>query len=185
MKGIFFCAIVCLGLLTGGAMFFRIVLVCILLHEAAHVVAYVICTGKLPKLVVSAGGVKMERTLFLSVKKRLIVLIAGPLINLVLFTVFYIMARQNATYDAYFFAAANLLLAIFNMLPLGNLDGAQIIQYFMPCNVYVGWCKLQMVLLPLLVLLLPIVAIYNGFSLITCITCTVAPLYLFFNNTLL
>lgn len=63
-------------------------LVC-LIHELAHAIALCLCGGSLGELIFSGFGIKMiPRRNFLSSGRELFILIAGPMINIIMFTVF-------------------------------------------------------------------------------------------------
>ncbi len=175
-------ALIALGLLLDGAYLFRIALFCCAVHEAGHVATYIICAHSLPKLELSAGGICLKRTALLSRNKRLFVLCMGPAFNFLLSAALYFKAQQNATYSAYIIAAVSLCVGLYNMLPIGALDGAQIVETFISGKHIMQWNKLQNVLVIALCFVLPAVALFFKLPLITCVAAFVAPVYLFIQN---
>lgn len=106
----------------------RIGILAALLHECGHVIAWLFITRKKPILRLSLGGISMDTSSAFFTRKQIFVLAcAGPLANLVAFGVSYGLMLQKASYWGYFFAAANLCLGLFNLIPVGSLDGRQMI----------------------------------------------------------
>ena len=62
------------------------------------------------------------------------VLAAGPLANFFLAGLLYILARHHASYGAYFLAAVSLCTGLYNLLPIGTLDGAKLLQNVFPAS---------------------------------------------------
>jgi Zn-dependent protease len=67
----------------------------------------------------------------------LAVLCAGPLANFLLAGGLYLCALHRASYGAYFLAAVSLCTGVYNLLPVGVLDGARIVQLLVRTE-YVG-----------------------------------------------
>lgn len=134
MRLLFFYAFLALGLLLDGAYLFRLTLACCALHEAAHSIVYILCARTLPRLRCSAGGLRMEQTARLSRCAQLLVLCAGPAANFALTASLLLAAHQKASYSAYFLAAVSLCVGLYNLLPLGALDGAQIAALLLPAT---------------------------------------------------
>ncbi len=174
-----FYALVSLGLLLDGAYLFRIVLFCCAVHEAGHAAAYIICTHRLPKIVVSAGGVCLKKTAYLTRRQMMFVLCMGPIFNFVLFAALYYKAQQNATYSAYIIAAASVCVGLYNLLPVGALDGAQIVELFLSAKHLLYWHKYQKALIAFLCVFLPVITFVIGMPTITKIAAFVAPVYLY------
>jgi len=89
----------------------------------------------------------------------LLVSLAGPVTNLALValaTVLYRAGRPHGTaLDlVLLLGEANLLLALFNLLPLPPLDGSAIVERMLPAEWWPGWLKLRQYAMPLLLLLL-------------------------------
>lgn len=112
-----------LFLIKNGSMIFCFFTVC-LVHELGHAIALNFVGGKLSALYFCGMGIKMipQHKKILSVKSDAIVLLAGPLSNLVVFVAFTILNRNNS------FALLNLCAAVFNLLPYSALDGGALIK---------------------------------------------------------
>ena len=105
----------------------RIGFLAALLHECGHILAWILLTGKLPVLRLSLLGIGLDTGgEMLRPIQLLLLAAAGPLTNGLLCLLTLEAMQIRASYWGFFFAAANGLLAIFNLLPFGMLDGKQI-----------------------------------------------------------
>lgn len=109
--------------------FVRIGILASLLHEAGHVLVWLIYTRSAPVLRLSLGGIGLDiQGNQLSKKQLLILAAAGPFTNFVCFAAAFAVLQHSASYWGYFFAGANLAIGLFNLIPLGSLDGRRILQ---------------------------------------------------------
>lgn len=93
-----------------------------LLHECAHLLV-IAKIGRKPTLMrISAAGLRLETagTAVMPLRLFAVILIAGPLANLLAAAVFYLLGMQEA-------AAANLSLCCFNLLPFRSTDGGTLL----------------------------------------------------------
>lgn len=120
-------ACLCAGLLFDPAGFLRLSLLASFIHETGHIIFYVICKSKFPKVTVTAFGISLNSTNNLSVKQDLVVTCAGPLFNLLAAILFLLIIQVKASYMLYFFAAVNICIGAYNLLPIGILDGARLL----------------------------------------------------------
>lgn len=104
-------------------------------HELAHLLAMVI-EGKAPeRMVFNGGGIgilsREEPSFF--------VLVAGCFVNFALFVIFAFILRQDSIYKPVF-AFSNLCSGIFNLLPIGELDGKRIAEKLLSrlCSPYLS-----------------------------------------------
>lgn len=94
-----------------------------LLHETGHLVAMSILRHPVKKLIFYGAGIKIVQPSMstrLGWRDELLILSAGCSVNFVLCAVSVILNNEV-------FAAVNLLIGIFNLLPLNFLDGGKII----------------------------------------------------------
>ena len=94
-----------------------------LCHETAHL-AVMAVKGHIPKeIIFSGGGICIKQSQNFSFA----VLAAGSAANFFLFGIFRFGLQQDSVYKM-IFAAANLCVGVFNLLPMGDLDGKRLIE---------------------------------------------------------
>ena len=107
----------------------RVGILAALLHETGHVAVWLVLTRKPPVLRLSPGGIGLDVQGQQFTKGQALVLAgAGSFVNLILCVVTLGVMQLQASYWGYFFAGANLLMGLFNLLPFGSLDGHRILQ---------------------------------------------------------
>ena len=105
--------------------FFFISIVC---HELGHICACFLCKCK-PEIKLSVFAMSLKN--YPNVKsKKLIVLLCGPLVNLFFIGLAVYNTYQRFTLNWYVFLSVNLVVFLFNMLPVYFMDGGQIIRLF-------------------------------------------------------
>ena len=96
-------------------------------HELGHYAALRLCGGRLESLSVSAFGAQMRirRRELLSYGRESLCVLAGPLVNV---TLSWLLSVAGARWEElYIFAGAQLILGVFNFLPLSALDGGRLV----------------------------------------------------------
>ena len=98
------------------------------LHECGHLVAWGVLVRRKPRLELSPGGICLcMQGMALPAARERMLAAAGPLTNLMLCAAGVgVMELWGYTYAGYWFVSANLLLGVFNLLPLPGLDGARL-----------------------------------------------------------
>ncbi len=90
-------------------------------HEAGHFTGMLI-TGEIPKkLMLTPFGIRIERSAQMNIASDAAVYLAGPAVNLTAAAFFTVGRGESA-------AAVNLLMGLFNLLPVGRLDGGCILR---------------------------------------------------------
>lgn len=93
-----------------------------LCHEAAHLAVMTI-KGQIPReIIFSGGGICIRQPL----DAHFAMLAAGPAVNFLLFGVFYFGLSWDNIYKM-IFAVANLCVGVFNLMPMGELDGKKLL----------------------------------------------------------
>lgn len=99
-------------------------LISIFLHEIAHAITGKIFGIKTSSLSISFSGLSLKFEDFnISKTKRIIILIVGPIVNLLIALIAYFLYQEKYI----FFVICNLLLFAFNILPIYPLDGGKIL----------------------------------------------------------
>lgn len=107
----------------------RMALAASLLHEAGHVAVFRLYKGRWPVLRISARGIGMQLWgEWFTPSQQLWLAAAGPLANFLISGLVLLWLGHRASYAGYFFASTNLCVGLFNLLPLGPLDGRRIWQ---------------------------------------------------------
>lgn len=106
-----------------------IFLICILLHEIAHMVVGVCLGLKIKRIRFNPFGLCLEFISFKEKKKtikKIIINLSGPVLNFALaIIVSYLNIEYKLKVDFFY---TNLLLGIFNLLPINPLDGGKVLK---------------------------------------------------------
>ncbi|MBQ9861244.1 MAG: peptidase M50 [Clostridia bacterium] len=90
------------------------------LHEAGHALAMLIVRDRPSRVTVGIFGICVERDrgYYLGYRSQALVSLAGPVVNVFCFTLFWCLHQPIA-------AAIHAGLALFNLLPVSSLDGGE------------------------------------------------------------
>lgn len=127
-------------LLVNDIKIYIILMIFAMAHEIAHLITGIIL-GLKPKSIsilpygfkilfdvkVKDLNTKIGKGTILSIKK-IIIALAGPMVNIIFIIIFWIFKYKifGITYD--YIVYANMLIAIFNLLPIYPLDGGRVIK---------------------------------------------------------
>ena len=127
-------------LLVNDIKIYIILMIFAMTHEIAHLITGIIL-GLKPKSIsilpygfkilfdvkVKDLNTKIGKGTILSIKK-IIIALAGPMVNIIFIIIFWIFKYKifGITYD--YIVYANMLIAIFNLLPIYPLDGGRVIK---------------------------------------------------------
>jgi stage IV sporulation protein FB len=97
-----------------------------LIHEVAHIIFIKICGNTIEQIEVMAFGINIIKKGYLGYKQDIIIALAGPLVNLLLFFAsYYIWYNYFPIQELSTFCGINILLFLINILPVLPLDGGR------------------------------------------------------------
>ena len=98
-----------------------------ILHEGGHLLAMALCGIYPDKITFYGGGIAISKIGMeqMSYIRRLVILSAGCTVNFLISSLCLAFPENEMIQ---IFSAVNLLIGIFNALPIGYFDGAQIIE---------------------------------------------------------
>lgn len=130
-------------ILTKQIEIYSLLMIFAILHELGHMLAGVVLGFKPDTIEIMPFGLsvsfegkvenyneKIKKASKLTIKKLLIA-IAGPLINIICIILFLIFPISIFNIEPQVIIYANILIAIFNLLPIYPLDGGRIIKYIL------------------------------------------------------
>lgn len=150
-----------------------------LTHELGHLFALIIFGHRPKELIFEVVGIRLvKQNRFISYSKEIIILFAGPLTNIIIFFILYSFFRYDYYYSI--FSLTNLFIGLFNLLPIGNLDGGQILNLAIKktCGLYISRLLTIsisiMAIIPVILFSLYLLIFKNNFTL------TITSVYLLF-----
>lgn len=127
-------------LLTNQIKIYGILMLFALIHELGHMLVGILLGFKPTKLEIMPYGVsvgfeikcedynkKVKKANMLAVKK-LIIALAGPLTNFIITVIFLIINKNLFGIERNLVIYANILIGIFNLIPIYPLDGGRVIK---------------------------------------------------------
>ncbi len=104
-----------------------------LLHEFGHLLVLCAVSNKPKSVTFELSGINICRNTEtrVSLKQEILVSLGGPIINLILFAIFSLLFMQTTKTEMLNIASVNLILGVFNLLPIKSLDGGKILYYFL------------------------------------------------------
>lgn len=101
-------------------------LIASLTHEAGHLIAMLMCKSKLSCITFYGGGINIVSDIAtLTFWKRLFIMLSGCFVNFLIFIIGTYFFSDNQ--KIMIFAVVNLVICIFNLIPVGYFDGARIL----------------------------------------------------------
>ena len=104
-----------------------------IIHEFGHILAIIKYDKKISGVKINAFSIDIEQNYDFNIsnKKELVVLLCGPLINLIFFAIFALFYKILNLNIFKIFSIQNLIIGILNLLPIYSLDGGQILFIFL------------------------------------------------------
>jgi len=104
-----------------------------MIHEIGHILAIIKYGKKISEIKINAFSIDIEQnySFNMSNKKELVILLCGPLINLIFFAIFALFYKILNLNILKIFSIQNLIIGILNLMPIYSLDGGQILFIFL------------------------------------------------------
>ncbi len=122
-----FFGIICLMLYIDKSGLMLPTLLATIIHEFGHLLALLLLKHKPQKVILKVGAVLIVGNFNLTPLGELVLNLAGPFINLILFLIFWYTCHPYNIPFITNFALINLVLGVFNLLPVTGLDGGSIL----------------------------------------------------------
>ena len=109
------------------------VLICAVVHEAAHICTFIALGAEIKDIEILSFGLSasLKNTMKLSCKKEIICAAAGPTANIVFAVIAMLLTYFPNIEGAEFLFYCNAALAGINLLPIVPLDGGRIIYFLL------------------------------------------------------
>lgn len=109
-----------------------ICLLCSLFHEAGHIAAMKLSGAKLKSVSLNLGDVAINAdSTTLSYNAEVFVTISGVAVNFILSGVSFAVYSVSKDNISFSFGVSNMLIGVFNLLPVRFLDGGQLLMYLL------------------------------------------------------
>ncbi len=121
-------------LLTNQILLYAILMLFAFIHEIGHLLAGLILKLKPNLIRITPFGLSItfegygEKVHNNINKKRLLIALAGPLTNIILVIIFMLIPDWNFIVSKEILVYSNLLIAMFNLMPIYPLDGGRILE---------------------------------------------------------
>ena len=121
-------------LLTKQILLYAILMLFAFIHEIGHLLAGLILKLKPNLIRITPFGLSItfegygEKVHNNINKKRLLIALAGPLTNIILVIIFMLIPDWNFIVSKEILVYSNLLIAMFNLMPIYPLDGGRILE---------------------------------------------------------
>ena len=133
------------------------------LHESGHIIACFLC-GSRPHIDASVFGLKMKGYPD-SKWKKLVVIICGPTVNLFLIIISKYLLLNEFNLNIYVFMVVNVIVLLFNCLPIFFLDGGQIAMLFLQ-NKYI---RIILDIISIFIIFIVLISVSNNVIISICL----------------
>lgn len=99
------------------------VVLAVAMHESGHLFAMWLLASQPKSIRLIPASVQITRSINGKYKNDILIALAGPVVNLVLFITLYVNFIAFKNEAVLYFSLINLIVGIFNLLPVTGLDG--------------------------------------------------------------
>lgn len=129
-----FCAVITLMLLTDKTGYMIPTLFAILMHEMGHLFMMWVVDSAPKRIKLIPASIQITTPFQKRYRNDMLISLAGPLVNIVLFLTLYFNFLTFRNQTTLYFALLNLVVALFNLLPVKGLDGGTILYCILSKN---------------------------------------------------
>lgn len=147
-------------------------LVSSMLHEMGHLVPMHLLGLKVESVIFGAFGVRIQRCVdcSLSYKKEAVIACGGILVNFIIAIFSYLYYYLQSSDFALKLTGVNIIIALFNMIPIEVLDMGRVIKYILLCRFEENVCDrilrtISVIFVNILVVLCICYSIFVGINL--------------------
>lgn len=128
-----FFALLTLMLLTCDSVLISMSLTSSFLHESGHILAMVLCHDKINALKITATGLRIDKisSVNLSYNQEIFIALSGVGMNFILCGVSALIYFACSSKNVLSFLCINIIVAIFNLMPIESLDGAKALHFLL------------------------------------------------------
>ena len=128
-----FFALLTLMLLTCDSVLIFMSLISSFLHESGHILAMILCKDTIKTLKITAAGLRIDKinSVNLSYNQEIFIALSGVGMNFILCFVSALIYFVCGSKTVFNFLCINIIVAIFNLLPIESLDGAKALYFFL------------------------------------------------------
>ncbi len=123
-----FVAFICFTVFIDKSGYILYMILAVALHEAAHLLTMKIVGCSPKEIWLIPTSIRIVRNITVKESHEIAVSLSGPLINILFFFLFYIAFLLSGSDGALNFSVINLLIGVFNLLPVNGLDGGVILK---------------------------------------------------------
>lgn len=102
-------------------------LIAVAAHELGHLCVMWMLESTPKSIRLIPASVQITRSFSYCYNNDILIALSGPAVNLLLFFVFYINYLTFKNYGVYCYATINLIVCLFNLLPVTGLDGGTVL----------------------------------------------------------
>ena len=116
----------------------------VFMHEIGHLFMMYIRAAAPKRIKLIPASVQITKPFISNYKNDIIISLAGPIVNILLFAVFYFNYKCYLNTTTLYIALLNLIIGVFNLLPIKGLDGGTVF-YCILCK-YTNVNKAELIL---------------------------------------
>ncbi len=159
-----FAAFVCLTICIDKSGYILYMILAVGLHELAHLFTMKIVGCNPKEVLLIPTSIRIVRGIAVKTCHEIAISLSGPIINILVFLLSYVVFLLTGSQIAINFSAVNLLVGAFNLLPVNGLDGGVALKKLLESFVSAEKARL---VLKLLTITVSVIIIFFGIKTFT------------------